>query len=232
MQFPGFPEDYEKRGEDGRPAGHGLPVHLARELTQGHEGPILAVRYNQAGTYCLSCGKVCARAQRSGRSWRAAPHSPQTRGAQGSACALQDRKICLWNPHKGALVKSYLGHGYEVRDVSVSSDNSKFASVGGDKQVRARHLMCPTSAPAPRWARGPPRSTPPAHPTQVFVWDVVSGNFIRKLRGHDSTINAVRAAAGGRAVPLAGPDRRRVARLPGVCAGGCRSRTRPTTTCW
>jgi mitogen-activated protein kinase organizer 1 len=29
----------------------------------------------------------------------------------------------------------------------------------------------------------------------VFLWDVASGNFIRKLRGHDATINAVRFAA-------------------------------------
>jgi mitogen-activated protein kinase organizer 1 len=26
---------------------------------------------------------------------------------------------------------------------------------------------------------------------QIFLWDVASGRFIRKLRGHDSTINAV-----------------------------------------
>jgi mitogen-activated protein kinase organizer 1 len=47
----------------------------------------------------------------------------------------QDRNICLWNPLRGVLVKKYSGHGYEVRDVCVASDNSKFASCGGDKQV-------------------------------------------------------------------------------------------------
>ncbi len=47
----------------------------------------------------------------------------------------QDRKICLWNPSKGLLVKTYLGHGYEVRDVCVTQDNSRFSSCGGDKQV-------------------------------------------------------------------------------------------------
>ena len=25
---------------------------------KGHDGPVLAVRFNKAGTYCLSCGKV------------------------------------------------------------------------------------------------------------------------------------------------------------------------------
>lgn len=48
---------------------------------------------------------------------------------------MQDRTIRLWNPHKGFIIKTYTGHGYEVRDVSVCSDNSQMASVGGDKQV-------------------------------------------------------------------------------------------------
>jgi hypothetical protein len=30
-----------------------------------------------------------------------------------------------------------MGHGYEVRDVSVAADNSKLASCGGDRQVRS-----------------------------------------------------------------------------------------------
>lgn len=25
---------------------------------KGHDGPVLAIRLNKAGTYCLSCGKV------------------------------------------------------------------------------------------------------------------------------------------------------------------------------
>ena len=41
----------------------------------------------------------------------------------------------LWNPHNGVMVKTYVGHGYDVRDAAVCSDNSKFASCGGDKQV-------------------------------------------------------------------------------------------------
>lgn len=50
-------------------------------------------------------------------------------------CWVQDRVVRLWNPHKGLLVKSYAGHGYDVRGVTVSQDNSKFASCGVDKQV-------------------------------------------------------------------------------------------------
>mmetsp|Transcript_14765 Transcript_14765/g.39830 ORF Transcript_14765/g.39830 Transcript_14765/m.39830 type:complete len:322 (-) Transcript_14765:356-1321(-) len=56
---------------------------------------------------------------------------------QGTYCVTggKDRNICLWNPLRGILVKKYSGHGYEVRDVCVAGDNSKFASCGGDKQV-------------------------------------------------------------------------------------------------
>lgn len=39
-----------------RPTEH-LPNTEALTLT-GHEGPVLAVRFNNTGTYCLSCGKV------------------------------------------------------------------------------------------------------------------------------------------------------------------------------
>ncbi|DBB14623.1 hypothetical protein WJX82_010312 [Trebouxia sp. C0006] len=70
---------------------------------QGHDGPILAVRFNCTGTYCLTCGK--------------------------------DRTLRLWNPHRGVHIKTYAGHGYDVRDVCVSTDNSKLASCGGDRSV-------------------------------------------------------------------------------------------------
>ena len=45
------------------PPGAGLPPqeHLPRSeehVLKGHEGPVLAVRFNTQGTYCLSCGKV------------------------------------------------------------------------------------------------------------------------------------------------------------------------------
>ena len=45
------------------PLGPSLPPteHLPSEETavlSGHEGPVLAVRFNRTGTYCLTCGKV------------------------------------------------------------------------------------------------------------------------------------------------------------------------------
>jgi WD40 repeat protein len=35
-----------------------LPSELLHTLT-GHEGPVLNVRFNPKGNYCISCGKVC-----------------------------------------------------------------------------------------------------------------------------------------------------------------------------
>jgi mitogen-activated protein kinase organizer 1 len=80
-----------------------LPTKLAITLSGHHDGPVLAVRFNSSGSYCLSCGR--------------------------------DRTVKLWNPHKGTCIKSYAGHGYDVRDADVTRDNSKFASCGGDRQV-------------------------------------------------------------------------------------------------
>lgn len=47
----------------------------------------------------------------------------------------QDRTLQLWNPHRGLRIKTYTGHGYEVRDAAVATDNARFASCGGDRQV-------------------------------------------------------------------------------------------------
>lgn len=39
------------------PPSERLPKELAFSL-KGHDGAVLAVRFNKAGTYCLSCGKA------------------------------------------------------------------------------------------------------------------------------------------------------------------------------
>ncbi|XP_067416594.1 WD repeat domain-containing protein 83 isoform X2 [Emydura macquarii macquarii] len=46
-----------------------------------------------------------------------------------------DKSLKLWNPHKGTLLKSYSGHGYEVLDAAGSFDNSQLCSCGADKTV-------------------------------------------------------------------------------------------------
>lgn len=46
-----------------------------------------------------------------------------------------DKSLKLWNPHKGILLKTYNGHGYEVLDAAGSFDNSQLCSCGSDKTV-------------------------------------------------------------------------------------------------
>lgn len=72
----------------------------------GHNGPVHAVTFSSgSGQYVLT----------------------------GSA----DRNIRLFNPSssKRQLIQTYAAHGYEVLDLAVAEDNSKFVSVGGDKTV-------------------------------------------------------------------------------------------------
>ena len=51
----------------GAPPLERLPT-TEQHCLQGHEGPVLAVRFNSQGTYCLSCGKV-GRHRRRRRRW-------------------------------------------------------------------------------------------------------------------------------------------------------------------
>jgi mitogen-activated protein kinase organizer 1 len=56
--------------------------------------------------------------------------------------AGQDKTARLWNPFRSdaedlsraLLVQTYTGpHGYEIKDVAMSADNSRFATAGQDK---------------------------------------------------------------------------------------------------
>ncbi|CAI5961369.1 unnamed protein product [Closterium sp. NIES-64] len=93
----------------GGPGGLSAPLASAKvrwreeRALEGHEGAVLAVRYNPDGRYCLTCGK--------------------------------DRTVRLWNPATGLMIKSYVGHGREVRDVAVTSDNARLASGGAERGV-------------------------------------------------------------------------------------------------
>ncbi|KDO17974.1 hypothetical protein SPRG_16626 [Saprolegnia parasitica CBS 223.65] len=81
-------------------------------VLRGHVGPVIAVRFNDKGTYCMSCGN-----DRTIKLW-----NPHRDGLEG--------------PESAFLVKSYTGlHGYEVRDVAIEHDNAKFVSCGRDKAI-------------------------------------------------------------------------------------------------
>uniref|UniRef100_A0A4W3HHP5 WD repeat domain-containing protein 83 n=1 Tax=Callorhinchus milii TaxID=7868 RepID=A0A4W3HHP5_CALMI len=62
--------------------------------------------------------------------------SPRT-SVDGNYCLTcgSNKSLKLWNPHKGTLLKTYAGHGYEVLDAAGSCDNSQICSCGADKTV-------------------------------------------------------------------------------------------------
>ncbi|KAM8793901.1 WDR83 protein, partial [Eudromia elegans] len=57
--------------------------------------------------------------------------------ADGNYCVTggSDKTLRLWNPRTGSLLRSYLGHGYEVLDAAGSFDNSQLCSGSADKTV-------------------------------------------------------------------------------------------------
>lgn len=55
-------------------------------------------------------------------------------GAYCITCG-SDRKLKLWNPHRGVTLKTYGGHGDEVMDGCASCDSSQIVSCGLDKSV-------------------------------------------------------------------------------------------------
>lgn len=57
--------------------------------------------------------------------------------ADGNYCLTggSDRTVKLWNPIRGALLQTYLGHARDVLDVRGSCDNAGIASVSSDKAV-------------------------------------------------------------------------------------------------
>ncbi|KAL8726027.1 MAG: hypothetical protein Q9166_006972 [cf. Caloplaca sp. 2 TL-2023] len=68
-----------------------------------------------------------------------------------------DRSVRLYNPAKASssspgsgLIQTYSAHGYEVLDISITEDNARFASVGGDKQVFLWDVM--TARTLKRWS--------------------------------------------------------------------------------
>ena len=103
------------------------PAYALSRL-EGHKGAVNVCRYTYSGDYCMSGGE-----DRTIMLWNplkllapaAAPPSSSSSGGSGRD-ALDS---CL-------LVKSYCGaHGYAINDISISRDNERFASCGGDKTV-------------------------------------------------------------------------------------------------
>lgn len=105
----------------------------------------------------------------------------------------QDRTIRLWNPHRDGvkaegealLIKTYQGrHGYDVLDVAM------YVRVK-QKDLAKRASCLPSRSPGNRdcsfigSADDNAKFASCGRDRAVFVWDVPTGNVIRKLEGHE-----------------------------------------------
>ncbi|KAJ3947242.1 uncharacterized protein N0V96_003632 [Colletotrichum fioriniae] len=94
---------------------------------------------------------------------------------------------------EGRLIQTYTAHGYEVLDLSVSSDNERFASVGGD---RAAFLWDVTTAKTIRRFGGNAHGHTARVNCVSFAGDgdslVISGGFDTSVRVWDAKSNSAK----------------------------------------
>ena len=98
--------------------------------------------------------------------------------ANGEYCLScgEDKKVYLWNPHKGILVNKYEGHNWEVLDVCCSKDNTQIASCGAGKKKKFKINFFFHSTLIDK---------------QAIVWDVMTGKQLKKIRAHTSRVTCV-----------------------------------------
>lgn len=121
-----------------------LPTREASVL-RGHEGAVLAVRFNSDGNYCLSCGR-----DRTLRLWN--PHNSKlvktykahgrdVRDADASRdnsklCSCGgDRQIFFWDV-VGRVIRKFRGHDSEVNSVKFNEASAVIVSGGYDRSIR------------------------------------------------------------------------------------------------
>eukprot|EP00208_Stichococcus_sp_RCC1054_P006367 CAMPEP_0206145226 /NCGR_PEP_ID=MMETSP1473-20131121/26722_1 /ASSEMBLY_ACC=CAM_ASM_001109 /TAXON_ID=1461547 /ORGANISM="Stichococcus sp, Strain RCC1054" /LENGTH=309 /DNA_ID=CAMNT_0053541355 /DNA_START=511 /DNA_END=1437 /DNA_ORIENTATION=+ len=122
-----------------------LPGELQHTLT-GHDGPVLAVRFNKPGTYCLSAGR-----DRTIKLWN--PHRGiviKTYTGHGYdvrdvavkddnsqfASAGGDRQLFLWDVSTGQTVRKFGGHDGVINSVAWSPNNEVLVTGGYDQAVK------------------------------------------------------------------------------------------------
>ncbi|MQL89814.1 hypothetical protein Taro_022393, partial [Colocasia esculenta] len=123
-----------------------LPTKEANVL-RGHEGAVLAVRFNGDGNYCLSCGK-----DRTLRLWNPhrgihiktyKSHGREVRDVHvthdnAKLCSCGgDRQIFYWDVVSGRVIRKFRGHDSEVNSVKFNEYGSVVVSAGYDRSVRA-----------------------------------------------------------------------------------------------
>mmetsp|Transcript_7266 Transcript_7266/g.17453 ORF Transcript_7266/g.17453 Transcript_7266/m.17453 type:complete len:309 (+) Transcript_7266:170-1096(+) len=122
------------------------PFSENRVLLTGHSGPVLAVRFNQNGNYCLSCGK-----DRTLRLWN--PHkgthiktyvghgydvrdvAVTDNNSQLASCG-GDKQVFNWDVASGRIIRKFAGHDGVINSVCYGSDGSVIVTGGYDKAVK------------------------------------------------------------------------------------------------
>ncbi|XP_048501975.1 uncharacterized protein LOC104895481 isoform X2 [Beta vulgaris subsp. vulgaris] len=127
-------------------SGEELPTKEASVL-RGHEGGVLAARFNGDGNYCLSCGK-----DRTIRLWNPhrgihiktyKSHGREVRDVHVTSDNSKliscggDRQIFYWDVSTGRVLRKFRGHDSEVNAVKFNAYASVVVSAGYDRSVRA-----------------------------------------------------------------------------------------------
>jgi len=108
-----------------------------------------------------------------------------------------DRQVRLTNAKTGAEIKSYGGHGYEVLGLAWCVGSLSFlclSSFSGRGCVWGEGCSCTgplTSASSSCSTHDNTRFASCGGDRSVFVWDVTSGDILRRLSGHVGKVNAV-----------------------------------------
>lgn len=122
-----------------------LPTKEVNVL-RGHEGAVLAVRFNQDGNYCLSCGR-----DRTLRLWN--PHrglqiktykahardvrDVNVSGDNAKLCSCGgDRQVFYWDVSTGRIIRKFRGHDSEVNSVKFNEPISVIVSGGYDRSIK------------------------------------------------------------------------------------------------
>ncbi|KAK1482558.1 WD domain-containing protein [Colletotrichum cuscutae] len=165
-----------------------FPDRPVAHLLGSNVGPVHAVSYSASpGTYILT-----GSADRNIRLYNPASHNqPQRYGsAINSSKTPGTTKPAV---PEARLIQTYTAHGYEVLDLSVSSDNERFASVGGD---RAAFLWDVATAKTIRRFGGNAHGHTARVNCVSFAGDgdslVISGGFDTSVRVWDARSNSAK----------------------------------------
>ncbi|XP_031474251.1 uncharacterized protein LOC116246487 [Nymphaea colorata] len=116
-------------------------------VLKGHEGAVLAARFNSDGNYCLSCGKDrTIRLWNPHRSLHIKTYKAHARDVRDVHVTLDNAKLCscggdrqvfYWDVATGRVIRKFRGHDSDVNAVKFNEYGAALISAGNDRSVRA-----------------------------------------------------------------------------------------------